>query len=104
LDEYYESLKKNFKKYPLALLIPSNLVTKIIGAGGCMIKEISQKSGGANIRIHSSKDVDRDLAEIVVTIEGSLQSKKEAVCLITEQIELFKNGGPVNIKPKLIPL
>ena len=72
MDEYYESLKKNFKKYPLALLIPSNLVTKIIGAGGCMIKEISQKSGGANIRIHSSKDVDRDLAEIVVTIEGSL--------------------------------
>jgi len=25
----------------LALLIPANLVTKIIGAGGCMIKEIS---------------------------------------------------------------
>ena len=80
------------------MLIPSNLVTKIIGAGGCMIREISQKSGGANIRIHSSKDMDRDLPEIVVTIEGSLQCKKEAACLIIEQIELFKNGGPVSIK------
>lgn len=95
LEEYYESVKKNFKNYPLAILIPSNLVTKIIGAGGCMIKEISQKSRGANIRIHSSKDSDRDLAEIVVTIEGSLQSKYEATCMIIEQIELFKNGGPV---------
>ena len=60
-----------------------------------MIKEISQKSRGANIRIHSSKDSDKDLAEIVVTIEGSLQSKYEATCMIIEQIELFKNGGPV---------
>lgn len=62
-----------------------------------MIKEISQKSGGANIRIHSSKDIDKDLPEIVVTIEGSFTQKKESVCLITEQIELFKNGGPVSI-------
>lgn len=68
----------------MAVLIPSNLVTKIIGAGGCMIKEISQKAGGANIRIHSSRDMDRDLAEIVVTIEGSLSAKREAVCLIIE--------------------
>ena len=78
------------------MLIPANLVTKIIGAGGCMIKEISQKSGGANIRIHSSKDIDKDLTEIVATIEGTFDQKKDAVCLITEQIELFKNGGPVS--------
>jgi len=77
-------------------MIPSNLVTKIIGAGGCMIKEISQKSGGANIRIHSSKDIDKDLNEIVVTVEGTMEHKKSAAILITEQIELFKNGGPVS--------
>jgi len=77
-------------------MIPSNLVTKIIGAGGCMIKEISQKSGGASIRIHSSKDIDKDLNEIVVTVEGSLDQKRDASILITEQIELFKNGGPVS--------
>lgn len=47
LDKYYESLKKSFKNHSLSILIPFNLVTKIIGAGGCMIKEISQKAGGA---------------------------------------------------------
>jgi hypothetical protein len=41
MEHYYESHKKSFKNYPLAILIPSNLVTKIIGAGGCMIKDIS---------------------------------------------------------------
>jgi hypothetical protein len=41
LEEYYDSAKSNFKKHSLAILIPANLVTKIIGAGGCMIKEIS---------------------------------------------------------------
>lgn len=84
IDDYYESLKKSFKNYPFAMLIPANLVTKIIGAGGCMIKEISQKSGGANIRIHSSKDSDRDVTEIVVTIEGSLEAKAEASRMIIE--------------------
>lgn len=84
LDDYYDTLKKNFKNYPLAMLIPANLVTKLIGANGCMIKEISQKSGGPQIRVHSSKDTDRDLQEIVVTIDGSLVSKKEAACLITQ--------------------
>lgn len=61
-----------------------------------MIKEISQKSGGASIRIHSSKDVDKDLSEIVVTVDGTTKQKKTAAVLITEQIELFKNGGPVS--------
>jgi hypothetical protein len=41
IQEYYKQLDKNFKKYSLALLIPANLVTKLIGAGGSMIKEIS---------------------------------------------------------------
>ena len=41
LDDCYAESKKSFKSHALALMIPSNLVTKIIGAGGCMIKEIS---------------------------------------------------------------
>lgn len=40
--------------------------------------------------------MDRDLVEIVVTIEGAVQAKREATCMIIEQIELFKNGGPVS--------
>lgn len=47
LEEYYESEGKSYKNYSLTVLIPANLVTKIIGARGCMIKEIAQKSGGA---------------------------------------------------------
>jgi len=46
-EDYYDSIKKNYKNYPLTMLIPFKVVTKIIGAGGCMIREISQKAGGA---------------------------------------------------------
>lgn len=39
------------------------------------------------------------IPEIAITIEGSNSSKIEAACMIVEQIELFKHGGPVrNIK------
>lgn len=37
LASYYEASKKDYETVPLALLIPSNLVTKIIGAGGSLI-------------------------------------------------------------------
>jgi len=63
------------------MLIPSNLVTKIIGAGGCLIKDIAQRSGGAQIRVHSSKNNIQSSSsysgghntpnEIVVTIEAN---------------------------------
>jgi len=46
--------------------------------------------------VHSSKDMGIDVPEIVVTIDGSLASKQEATCMIVEQVELFKNGGPVS--------
>jgi hypothetical protein len=78
------------------MLIPNNLVTKIIGAKGCMIKEIASKSGGAQIKILSDKYSEKDLNEIVVSVAGSERSRKEACCLITEKAELFKHGGPVS--------
>jgi hypothetical protein len=40
LAAYYEASGKNYMDVPLAVLIPYNLVTKIIGAGGCLIKEL----------------------------------------------------------------
>lgn len=39
--------------------------------------------------------MDRDMPEIVVTIDGSIECKQNAANMIIEQIELFKNGGPV---------
>lgn len=38
LASYYESSDNDYNTVPLALLIPYNLVTKIIGAGGSLIK------------------------------------------------------------------
>jgi len=40
-DFYEKEQQKNFEDYAFKILVPGNLVTKIIGAKGCMIKEIS---------------------------------------------------------------
>lgn len=45
LASYYESSGKDYREVPLAVLIPFNMVTKIIGAGGCLIKELVLKTG-----------------------------------------------------------
>lgn len=39
-DFYSKEVEKNFDDYALKVLVPGNLVTKIIGAKGCMIKDI----------------------------------------------------------------
>jgi hypothetical protein len=41
LEDYYISLNKDFSRYPFSVVIPANYVTKIIGAGGCMVKNIA---------------------------------------------------------------
>jgi len=40
-------LIKEFSRYPFCVVIPANYVTKIIGAGGCMVKNIAQHANGA---------------------------------------------------------
>lgn len=60
-----------------------------------MIRQIAARSGGTQIKILSDKSSERDLPEIVVSIAGTLKGKQEAAAIILEQIELFKNGGPV---------
>ena len=93
LTSYYEASNKDFGEVPLAVLIPFNYVTKIIGAGGCLIKELVVKTG-AQIRVCSSKD-DPYTSEIVVTIDGSNEAKLRGAKAILEKVELFKNGGPI---------
>lgn len=70
LDEYYISVKDEFARYPLAVVIPANYVTKIIGAGGSMIKHISKEALGAQIKINSAKEIKRDIKEVSVAING----------------------------------
>eukprot|EP01016_Furgasonia_blochmanni_P028723 TRINITY_DN3020_c0_g1_i8.p1 TRINITY_DN3020_c0_g1~~TRINITY_DN3020_c0_g1_i8.p1 ORF type:complete len:294 (-),score=29.70 TRINITY_DN3020_c0_g1_i8:619-1500(-) len=86
------------------MLIPNNYVTKLIGAEGCMIRELAARSGGAQIKILSDKQSEKSsgLQECVVTIAGSLANKQDAACLILEQIETFKNGGPILLSGKSI--
>jgi hypothetical protein len=58
-----------------------------------MIRDIIERSGGAMIKILSDKtEKDR---ECIISINGSKENKIDALCFIMEQIECFKNGGPI---------
>ena len=95
--QYYKDDHRSKDPFTLKMLIPKIFVTKLIGAKGCMIQEISNTAGGANIKILSDKKLERelDLPEIIVSIGGNLGQMQDAACIIVEQIECFKNGGPV---------
>lgn len=96
IDEYYKQQGNDFSRYPFNVVIPANYVTKIIGAGGCMVKNIAQLANGAQIKINSEKDSKRNLREVTVAINGTIEGKYRAAHLIIEQVEIFKNGGPVS--------
>lgn len=58
-----------------------------------MIRDIIDRSGGAQIKILSDKqEKDR---ECIISINGTKENKIDAACFILEQIECFKNGGPI---------
>jgi hypothetical protein len=88
----------------LKMLIPNNYVTKLIGQNGSMIRELAAKSRGAQIKILSNKNTERDLRDCVVTINGSVDNKREAALLIVRQIEIFKHGGPLLSSGKVLGL
>lgn len=92
LVSYYES-SGGFENESLALLVPFTYVTKIIGAGGCLIKELVTKTG-AQIKVCSSKD-SAYTSEIVITIDGDNDVKLKGARAILEKVELFRNGGPI---------
>ena len=78
-------------------MINKVFVTKLIGAGGCMIQEIANCSKGASIKILSNPRMEKDqfISDISVSIAGGFASIQDATCIIIEQIECFKKGGPV---------
>jgi len=87
------------ESFQLKILINKVFVTKLIGAGGCMIQEIANFAKGASIKIMSSKNDDKknNFHDIPLCIAGGLYSVQDATCIIIEQMECFKNGGPVSI-------
>lgn len=101
IQVYFDEEKKNID-YTFKMLIPSNYVTKLIGQSiyrfsleGYMIRDIIERSGGAQIKIMSDKQSERDARECIISINGTRENKIDAACLILEQIECFKNGGPI---------
>lgn len=82
--------------FQIKILIPKIFVAKLIGAKGCMIQEIASSSGGAIIKILADKKDTRNSEEdTVVAVIGSQTVVFDALTKIIEQIEYFKNGGPV---------
>ena len=69
------------KSYTLRMLINKVFVTKLIGAGGCMIQEIANFSKGASIKIMSNKHDEKKSSchDIPVCIAGSFSSVQDAV-------------------------
>jgi len=86
------------ESYQLKILINKVFVTKLIGAGGCMIQEIANFAKGASIKIMSNKNDEKknNFHDIPLCIAGGFYSVQDATCIIIEQMECFKNGGPVS--------
>jgi hypothetical protein len=62
-----------------------------------MIQEIANFAKGASIKIMSNKfdEKKNSCFEITVSVAGGFNSILDATCIIIEQMECFKNGGPV---------
>ncbi|CAD8117890.1 unnamed protein product [Paramecium sonneborni] len=87
----------HFKKQELEIkiIMPASYASKLIGAKGCQIKELATKSKGAQIKVLSDKDETDHDYHCIVQIAGTLQNKQDASKLVLQQIECFKNGGPI---------
>ncbi|KAM3140961.1 hypothetical protein pb186bvf_006972 [Paramecium bursaria] len=79
---------------PFKIVMPASYASKLIGAKGCLIRDIANKAGGANIKVLSDKQTDSD-AECLVEIKGNVSCTYDACMQILEQIECFRNGGPI---------
>lgn len=99
IQNYIRNTYEGKDSYSLKMLINKVFVTKLIGAQGCMIQEIANFSRGASIKILSNRRMEKetDSNDIIVSIAGSFGAIQDATCIIIEQIECFKKGGPVNI-------
>lgn len=51
-----------------------------------MIRDIIERSGGAQIKILSDRQSERDARECIISINGTRENKIDASCLILEQI------------------
>jgi hypothetical protein len=97
IQKYLRSTYEGKDSYTVKMLINKIIVTKLIGAKGCMIQEIANVSGGASIKILSKREDEErsDSSDVITSVAGSFGSIQDAICMIIEQMECFKKGGPV---------
>lgn len=55
-----------------------------------MVRKIAARSCGAQIKILSSREQEREKQDCIVTIAGSLANKQDAICIILEELEFFR--------------
>jgi hypothetical protein len=58
-------------------------------SGGKQIREIAARACGAQIKICSNPEQEKELQDCIVTIAGNLANKQDAVCIILEALEEF---------------
>ncbi|CAD8080899.1 unnamed protein product [Paramecium sonneborni] len=97
IQNIIKKVTQYFRKneFDIRIVMPSNFASKLIGAKGCQIKELVNKARGAQIKVLSDKDDSDVNLDCLVQVSGSMENKQEATILILEQIECFKNGGPI---------
>lgn len=59
-------------------------------AGGQYIRDIAARACGAQVKIISSPQQERELQDCIVTIAGTLANRQDAICIVLESIEEFK--------------
>ncbi len=55
-----------------------------------MIREIAAQSGGAQIKVLSDKEKEREMHETAVLVSGKLEHQADAVSIIVEKIATFR--------------
>ncbi|CAD8173006.1 unnamed protein product [Paramecium octaurelia] len=97
IQNIIKKVAQQFKKneFDIRIVMPANFASKLIGPKGCQIKELANKAKGAQIKVLSDRDDTDPNQDCLVQVTGSIENKQEATILILEQIECFKNGGPI---------
>jgi hypothetical protein len=103
IESAQDYAQRNHTSDAFKLLIPQQYVAKIIGVGtpsslipslgGNMIKEITNLSGGALIKILTDKEKEKEMSETVVSIAGNLAMKISAAGIIASRITEFKHDS-----------
>lgn len=88
----------------IKILMSNAYVTKLIGIGklgliegGQYIRDIAARACGAQVKIISKPEQERELQDCIVTIAGNLANRQDALCIVLESIEDFRKSEVCHI-------